>query len=100
MQSDVSAIRAFELSAEIVQSLQTSRVDSQPALSWGALLEWLIAIARDVLSPTDRSSSALPMPVRLSHVAWSPPEGPALAERLSCIVQGGFAVVRPSREGA
>lgn len=100
MDSDVSTSRAFELSAEMVESLRTSRVASQPVLSCGALLEWLIAITRDVLSPTDRSSSAPALPVRLSHVVWSPAEEPAAAERLFCIVRGGFALVRPSRDGA
>jgi amino acid adenylation domain-containing protein len=110
MLSDDSAIRVFELSADLVGALSTWRVDSQPIVSCGALLEWLIAITREGLTRgepreprtgTRRDASTLAvhtLGVRLSRVARHAPESPTV-ERVTCIVENGFALVRPARPG-
>jgi amino acid adenylation domain-containing protein len=99
MQSEASAIRAFELPAEMVGAWQTWRVDSQPAISCGALLEWLLAITREAIPRGEPRTGTRALGVRLTRVVHHPAESLS-SEPLSCRVENGFAVARPARAGS
>lgn len=91
MQSgDVSAIGEFELSAETVESLSGSRVDCRRLLSWGGLLEWLIAVRRARLASSEQAAAC---PVQLSRLAWHAQFAPEPGICLSCRDQDGLALV-------
>jgi amino acid adenylation domain-containing protein len=89
--ADGSAIREFELSAEIVESLSTSRVDCRTLVSWGGLLEWLIAV-RGAMS-TASGQLAADCPVRLSRLAWYAQFAPEPGLSLFCREQAGLMLV-------
>lgn len=83
----VAGVRDFELSAEIVAALFTSRFDSRAMLSWGALLEWLIAVRE--LPPQLDDGDAGDRPIRLCQVAWHTTAVLEAVDSLHCRTQPG-----------
>jgi amino acid adenylation domain-containing protein len=82
----VATIHAFELSAEIVESLSSPRFDCQTELAWGGLLEWSIAVRRATSNENAESDAAYP--IRLGRVTWHAAE-PTAGESLYCRTQPG-----------
>jgi amino acid adenylation domain-containing protein len=84
---DVAAVHEFELSAETVESLSSALFDCQTWLSWGALLEWSIAVRRATSHDADGV-----YPIRLGGVTWHV-SGHELLGPLYCRTQAGGPLI-------